>query len=387
MKSKKLLSLILVGILSVAVIQPTYAEEATIDDVRRRVEDLERERSSTASERDSLVDQLNALIEEERELQQQLEEKEQEIEVTEAELVVARVEENDQHESMTKRIRHMYENGNIEFLEILFQSESISDFLNAAEFITKISEYDRRMLIEFQEIVDQIAEKEAQLKEEYEELEVLQEDLAAKHQEVEELLEEKSAELVELDQEIGENAELLANLIARAEAEEQARAEAEALAAKERAARRAAEEAGGTQTAPPGPSRDHGNGTFAHPAPEGHLSSGFGWRTLNGARQFHNGHDYASSGRPIPAYAAESGVVVIAGWSNSAGNWVVVNHGNGLVTKYMHFSSLSVSQGQRVERGQFLGMTGNTGWSFGVHLHFEVRMNGRAVDPTDFLYR
>ena len=98
----------------------------------------------------------------------------------------------------------------------------------------------------------------------------------------------------------------------------------------------------------------------------------------------HKGNDYAAPAG-TPTYAAAAGTVVIAGWSNSAGNWVVINHGNGLVTKYMHHSSLCVSAGQYVEKGQQIGYVGSTGQSTGPHLHFQVELNGVAVSPDSYM--
>ncbi len=97
--------------------------------------------------------------------------------------------------------------------------------------------------------------------------------------------------------------------------------------------------------------------------------------------------DFATGGAKVPTYAAADGKVVIAGWSESAGNWVVIDHGGGLVTKYMHHSSLTVRPNQTVKKGQQIGVTGNTGYSSGVHLHFQVEVNGTAVDPMDYLLK
>ena len=95
----------------------------------------------------------------------------------------------------------------------------------------------------------------------------------------------------------------------------------------------------------------------------------------------HKGHDYAAP-RGTPIYAAAAGTVVIAGWSDSAGNWVVISHGNGLVTKYMHmYQSPAVSAGDKVVKGQYIGGVGTTGQSTGNHLHFQVELNGEAVNP------
>lgn len=124
------------------------------------------------------------------------------------------------------------------------------------------------------------------------------------------------------------------------------------------------------------------SGVFAHPCPNAVVTSPFGYRTFDNS--FHNGLDLAAP-EGTPTYAAESGTVLYARWSDSAGNWVVIDHGGGLVTKYMHHSSYIVSEGQHVEKGQQIGFVGNTGNSFGAHLHFQVEQNGTPVDPEQYL--
>ena len=87
----------------------------------------------------------------------------------------------------------------------------------------------------------------------------------------------------------------------------------------------------------------------------------------------------------IPTYAAESGTVIFAGYSGSAGNLITIDHGNGLVTKYMHHSEIYVKVGDHVEKGQQIGLSGTTGRSTGNHLHFQVEENGVAVNPLLYL--
>lgn len=129
-----------------------------------------------------------------------------------------------------------------------------------------------------------------------------------------------------------------------------------------------------------------GSGELAHPCPGAVLTSPFGWREFDGS--FHKGWDLAAA-EGTPYHAAESGTVISStnggGWNGGAGNWVVVDHGGGLVTKYMHSSSTCVSAGEEVTRGQVIGYVGNTGNSFGAHLHFQVEMNGAAVDPAGYV--
>ncbi|MEE1086724.1 MAG: peptidoglycan DD-metalloendopeptidase family protein [Schaedlerella sp.] len=124
-------------------------------------------------------------------------------------------------------------------------------------------------------------------------------------------------------------------------------------------------------------------GRFADPCPGSYLTSSFGYRTFDNS--FHKGIDLGTNSSAIPTYAADAGTVIIAGYNASAGNWIVIDHGNGLVTKYMHHSHIFVNAGDEVEKGQQIGLTGNTGNSFGVHLHFQVEENGVAVDPTIYL--
>ena len=124
-------------------------------------------------------------------------------------------------------------------------------------------------------------------------------------------------------------------------------------------------------------------GRFANPCPGSTISSTFGYRNFD--MQFHKGVDLATGGENIPTYAAEAGVVTVAGYSESAGNWVVIDHGNGLVTKYMHHAEIYVEVGQEVAKGQQIGVSGTTGYSTGNHLHFQVEENGVAVDPLMYL--
>ena len=129
-----------------------------------------------------------------------------------------------------------------------------------------------------------------------------------------------------------------------------------------------------------------GQGFFTHPCPGATYSSGFGYRTFD--HSYHLGLDMAI-GEGTPYYAADDGIVTDAtndgGYNGGAGNWIVIEHSNGVVTKYMHSLSTFVTPGERVVRGQAIGLVGNTGNSFGAHLHFQVEVGGTAVDPAIYL--
>jgi murein DD-endopeptidase MepM/ murein hydrolase activator NlpD len=120
----------------------------------------------------------------------------------------------------------------------------------------------------------------------------------------------------------------------------------------------------------------------------GEFTSGFGWRRnpLGQRWRFHSGIDVAGD-RGDPVYAAAQGKVVTAGWSSGYGRYVVIDHGFGITTLYGHCHQLLVREGEHVRRGDTIARMGNTGMSTGDHLHFEVHVDGAAVDPLDYLRR
>lgn len=383
-RTKRILSGGLIFVMSFGMVINVNA--TTIDEAQQKADALEQQKSTAEAEKNSLNTQLNTILGEMEDAQTKLADKQTEIEKAEEALVQAKVEENTQYQSMKKRIKYMYENGNSQVIELLMESENIGEFLNKAEYISQISEYDRDMLDEFQAVVKEVEAEEAALQTEYEELEVLRDDLLVKQSNLESLLSEKNLQISDLEKQIGDNAALLQDLIAQAEAErlkqEQAAAAAAAAAqqaAQQQAAQNSGNSGGGNSYVPPVIDNVvSGNGQFTNPCPAGYVSSTFGYRDFDSS--FHKGLDLAAP-EGTPTYAAADGVVLIAGWSDSAGNWIVIDHGNGFVGKYMHHSGLLVSAGQTVTKGQPIGLVGNTGNSFGAHLHFQLELNGAPVDP------
>lgn len=385
---RKAAALLLAGLLGMGSALQAGATDTQIDAAQKEKEQLEQQKQAAEQEQNALSEQLNSIIAQMQETNAKVDQKAVEIEQAENDLINAKIDENNQYESMKKRIRFMYENGGGELLEILFTSDSMAELLNKAEYISKITEYDRNMLVEFQKIVTEVQEKEAALKAEYEELGALQAQLGEQQTQVQTLLDSKGIEIANLESAIGAKASELQALIEKARAEEEARKQAELAQQQQQQKPSGGNSSSGNNSSggsyvPPGDNVISGNGTFAHPCPSGYLTSGFGYRDFDNS--FHKGVDFGTGGAAVPTYAAADGRVLIAGWSNSAGNWVVIQHSGGLVTKYMHHSALSVSSGQYVSKGQQLGLTGNTGNSAGVHLHFQVELNGRPVDPFNYL--
>jgi len=370
-RGKKLLSILLIGVLCIGLTLNVKADD--ISDAKKKQEELEEQKKAAEAEKSSLSSQLDSIIADLQEAEDNLHKKEQEINEAETQLVTAKAQEDDQYKAMKLRIKYMYENGNTEFLEILMDSKSISDLLNKAEYINKISEKDRELLVEFQNIRKEIEEREAALKKEYAELEELQDNLAQKQANVETLLKEKNLEIDSLTSEISENASKLKELIAAAEAAEERRRQAEEQSGYQ-------PDGGNNQTV------ITGSGQLSHPIPGAYITSGFGNRVAPtaGATSRHDGIDYgASTGTRI--YAADSGTVITAQYNSARGYYIVINHGNGMQTWYQHCSAMYVSVGETVSRGQNIAAVGSTGIVTGPHLHFEVHINGTPVNPLNYL--
>ncbi|MGM0608731.1 MAG: M23 family metallopeptidase [Candidatus Muiribacteriota bacterium] len=126
------------------------------------------------------------------------------------------------------------------------------------------------------------------------------------------------------------------------------------------------------------------SGKYSWPTQRKYMSSPYGMRTLNGSTRMHNGIDLAApQGHSIVSPAA--GRVQLAQYSSSAGNWIIIQHNNGDETVYMHCHQLHVRSGETVRAGQQIATVGNTGRSFGAHLHFEIRRSSERLDPPFYM--
>ena len=368
--------------------QQKDAQDA-VDDINGKKGQLESDLNNLNGQMTNIVSSMNALESQINDKKKELSDLEDEIDQTQDNLEAAKQQSASQYEDMKIRIRYMYENGNTGFVEILCSSKSIGELLNNAEYISRISGYDRNMLVEFQKVVTNVENQEAELKKEYKELQTMQDNLITKQDSVNELIKNKQSEIQSLTSELGDTKNKLAQLEAAAAEAERKQKEAAAAAAAAKKAQAAAKKntsSSGSSAGSAGASVVSGNGTFTHPCPGGYISSGFGYRTqpIAGASTNHKGIDFAAAtGTPI--YAAAAGTVISAGYAGNAGNLLVVSHGNGLLTYYMHCNAIYVSAGQKVSRGQNVAAVGTTGNSTGPHLHFQVMLNGTPVNPANYL--
>lgn len=359
------------------------ALEAEKKKVEETLEGLEELKSNAAAYVAELDSNLASLTQELDSLSSQIAEKEEEIAVAQEELEEAKVVENSQYESMKLRIRYMYERGETSFLNMLMESRNISDMLNRAEYISQISSYDRQKLTEYAEEKERIADQEAKLEEERGELLSLQEATEAKQASVEKLMEEKTAELANYEGQIASAEGQLSDYEKDIQAQEDKIKAIEAeIRKKEEEAKKQAEAAGQTYTPV-----NLGNISFIWPCPSSsRITSQFGDRSAptEGASTDHKGIDIgASTGSDI--VAAASGTVIISTYSVSAGNYIMIDHGGGVFTVYMHCSQLLASVGDKVSQGQVIAKVGSTGYSTGPHLHFGIRSGGAYVNPLKYV--
>lgn len=395
---KKNVRLLIGFLLACLAAAPVYgAAKSDIDSAKGKISSLEQEKKKTEqaireleslkSDTEAYVKKLDSNLSElNSELDQlavQITEKETVIQQTKVKLEDAKSVEKRQYEAMKKRIKYMYEKGDSSYLDLLLQSGSLSELLNRSEYITQITLYDRKMLDQYVSVKEGIAEDEAVLETEHEELLALQEQTEAKQKSVEKLVNEKSAELKKYESQIDSKTAEASAYEKDIKAQEDAikRIEAE-IKRQEEEARKKAEAAGQKYN-----TVSIGNIKFIWPCPaSSRVTSGFGDRSspTEGASSNHKGMDIgASTGSNI--IAAADGTVTISTYSYSAGNYIMINHGGGVSTVYMHCSQLLVSAGDTVKQGQVIGKVGSTGYSTGPHLHFGVRLNGNYVNPAKYV--
>ena len=380
-----------------AVIPVQAAGKGDIDSAKDKISSLEEEKKKTEetiqeleklkADTESYVKELDGelarLDDELSSLDSRITDKEADIEETKAQLEEAKKTEEEQYASMKLRIKYMYEKGDTSYLDLLLESGSMSEMLNRAEYIQQISSYDRKKLTEYGEIKEKIADDEEKLEAEHEELLTLQEQTKAKQDSVEKLVGEKSRELQKYQNQIAANESQLASYQEDIEAQENRIQQIEAeLKRQEEEARKKAQEKGEEYK-----TVSIGDISFIWPCPSSsRITSGFGGRSspTEGASSNHKGIDIgASSGSDI--VAAADGTVTISTYSYSAGNYIMINHGGGVSTVYMHCSKLLVSVGETVKKGQVIAKVGSTGYSTGPHLHFGVRVNGAYVNPSQYV--
>lgn len=417
---KRLVKIAVCGLMCASLSIPVFAKNTISDankekkelenqlkDVQSEISDLKSKSQDTASYMEQLDKKSAEISAQLVKLEGEIEKKKVEMEKNQLALDEAKQVSEKQYEDMKKRIKFLYENGNEAYLEMMLEAKSFADLINKADFVKEMSEYDRDMLTQFQTTQQTIADKQEQIKNEYEQIEQLQAQTEEQKKSVEALASEKEKEYeayksqiaksetlaAQVEDEIDAQEEIIANLEAEAERKRKAEEEAKALKAKAEAAARE-NTAAKSSTSSPASSEDEKTtrpsvsaSGFIWPCPSSRkINSDYGYRDhpLTGGRKMHNGIDIGAAGGAT-IVAAASGTVSSASYNSSMGNYVMIDHGGSLYTVYMHCSALNVSAGQKVSAGDTIAFVGSTGASTGNHLHFSVRHNGSYVNPWNYV--
>lgn len=362
-----------------------------LDEVAKKKKELESAKNQLADDVMKMDEEMQAIESKIASLEEILEQKNTQVEETKVQLEQAKEDIEKQYEEMKIRIRFMYEHGSSTYIQILLNAGSFGEMLNKAEYIEQLSEYDRNMLQKFKDTKDEVAKLEKNLEEQVDALDLQKEEITKQKNEMNGLIKEKETEIVKYQEDIKDQDAAIEEYEAMI-AEQDATIQAlEAAVEANKAAKKKAEEERKKQSVS-GNSTGYKEltfkgGPFCFPAPGySRVSDVYGYRmhpTLH-VEKFHNGIDFASStGNPI--LAAADGVVVAAAYNATMGNYIMIDHGSEVYTIYMHASSLNVSTGQTVNKGDRIGSVGSTGRSTGPHLHFGVRKNGSYVDPAGYL--
>lgn len=380
------------------------------EELEKKVEDLKKQKEDMDAYIEAMDMQYMDLMYSIDELDAEITENEEKLAETKTLLAQVKAQEEEQYDTMKKRIRYLYENGETSFLDVLFGQGSLTDMLNEMEYRAAITEYDNGLLTRYNATKLQVQNTEALLTAQLEELNALMESREFELAQLEELMQAKAAELENLAASIGVDEEMLfmywdeivtmgadieelekkeAARIAeeerkRKEEEERLRKEAEERERK----RKEEEEAKKRQEellAELARNKDIEN--MLWPVPKsGRITSDYGYRSapVKGASTFHQGIDIGVGNlqrKDRGVVASLAGTVSKTGYSKSEGNFIYIDHGNGLVTKYLHAYKIYVKEGQYVQRGEEIMEAGTTGYSSGPHLHFGVWINGVSIDP------
>ena len=355
------------------------ALENSLKELENKKAQLEKEKNNLSNYVKQLDSQLSEIELQIAELSIQILDKEAEITEKEKELQIAIETETAQYEAMKRRIQFMYEQGETNYLSLIFSADNFSDMLNKADYIEQLSAYDRQKLDEYVAITNYVRLCKSELELQKEILDQQKQGVQLRQNEVESLIANKKTEIEKYQSNIATQQAAIEEYEEdlRFQNELISQLEAEVLAAKKEI------------LLENGISVSYSGEKMTWPCPAyTRISSEYGWRihpTL-GVNKYHNGVDMAApTGSDI--LAAFSGEVVAATYNSTMGNYVLMNHGNGYYTIYMHASKLCVTPGQVIVEGEKIAEVGSTGRSTGPHLHFGVRKNGEYVNPMSYLNR
>ncbi len=385
--------------------QEMRASESKVDMMEEAVAGLNSEKKElqvAKNELSATVEALDAQLTNVQEvlveLGEDIDRKTKQVENIKNRLREAEANQDEQYASMKQRIKFMYEKGDTAYITMVFGAQNLTDMLNKAEYIEEVSAYDRQLLNEYTETKYRVINLKDKLEVEQASLLETQEQAEIQEYQMSMLIDQKNGEIEKYESEIStkedaikEYEAMIASQNATIAALEasilQAEREADALQKELEESGLSDNDIDSSSSSKPVTTQQVFSGPFCMPAPSyTRVSDDYGNRIhpILGVKQFHNGIDFAAPGGS-PILAAQSGTVIAAAYSSTMGNYIMINHGGGVITIYMHASALYVSAGQTVTKGQKIAAVGTTGRSTGNHLHFSVRVNGSYVSPWSYL--
>lgn len=394
MFKKRLSSFVLIQliILSISSFFFTNAYSTNINQQKKEKQEIEDKKKQEEEKLASLKKkqaEISKAIEEldnkKEEIERNITEKNNKIENTKKkisklnlELKIAKKVEEEQYDIMKKRIKYIYENGNMEYLDIFLGASSIEEVLNKAEYTAKISRYDNNLLEKYIAAKNYVNEKKVEKEEKLAELNIDLGELEIKKAENERLAASKNEQIKNFNKLIDEAGRKVAKYKLDIVEKEKYIDRLIRQAAEEKKLRELRNNTASGKVSASG---------MLWPLPVSkYITSGFGYRgvVMKGSGTFHRGIDIAANtGATI--VAAKDGQVISSGYNLSMGNYVLLYHGGDLYTVYMHASKLLVSTGMTVSRGTPIAQVGSTGMSTGPHLHFGVKIGGEYVNPLKYV--
>ncbi|RUS43073.1 murein hydrolase activator EnvC [Cohnella sp. AR92] len=304
------------------------------------------------------------------ETQAQIDAAEEKLLKTTEELEKAEQDRQNNDETLKSRIRMLYTNGSVSYLDVLFSSTSFSDFLSRFDAIKSIMGQDKQVLTQSEDYKALVEDKKAQVESDLSNVKALYGQMAQRKATLEIKEQSKEVLISQYDKQIEETEEI-------SEEAEKALIDFGKKYSKLLEQKKQIK-------------NYYKGGKLGLPLRANYyISSPYGYRThpVTGQKnKLHTGIDMAVP-KGTPVYAAESGVVIVAQTWSGYGNTIIINHGGGLWTLYGHLlnGGILVKKGQEVKRGDKIGLVGKTGTATGYHLHFEVRKNGDPVPPAPYL--
>lgn len=345
--------------------------ENSIKGYKNKINDVKEEKQSIYSQITKLENQIHTVENQLESLNNQIESKNNSIAIKTEELNRAIEEFGDYKDLYGQRLRTMYMSGTAGYLEIILSSVSFSDFISRIDIVKRIMDHDSNILVNMKEKQENIETQRSELEDEKTRLVGLKQQASSKKNE----LNVASRENKDLYTKLAKNQKELEKAL---DAEIKESKEIESAIKAILAAQKNSNLAYNGQRYNILKNSEAGKTIRA--------TSLFGnrYHPVLKVYKLHTGIDYGvPTGTPVHAMA--DGEVIIATYSSGYGNYVVINHGSGISTLYAHNSKLLVKVGDKVKGGEIISKSGNTGYSTGPHLHFEVRKNGTPINPEPYV--